>query len=862
MPITINGIGTHYYGKKNLQARTGTCAQCGRAVQLTSYDTRLWFVVFFIPIIPLGRKRILDACPACRRHFAADTDKWEAAKQLDVSGALDRYRTAPTPEQAIAVHQTLLGYHQGAQAEQFEKEMIAKFPDNAKVSAYLGFAATQLGRLGEAERHFTRALELRPDLPEARIGVAEAGLRAGRLDEARKLLDFMEKPGAAQLYSLAPLERLAIALQNSGRHQEALDLFGVLLQALPAIGQHPGFRKTVRKSEKALLRPQSLLPKAKFSWRRLLGLDRTRPTVVVRGPRLTWRSLGVLGGLALLFVLVMVVANESIRRHRTLYVVSGFKASATMEIQGVRTMKIPPGVTEVVLPEGDYQVRISGPVQQQMRVQMRADYFDRWGDHPAWVLNVGGSALLLWAQTVYSKSPPPPSLRFYFGEPFLSLQQVTHPFRSLPESLHMKSYEERTLTHLDLFRGEPNQVVGYYIGQKRLPEAMTLAEWRLRLEPGDTEVLNQYYWLGYPTHQTERVAQFLHAGLTNRPVQTEWHRLYQTMRDTPLNNRLLVAEYETMLQAEPANSALIYLRGRVCTNHQEGRKWFERAIAAGPTNPYPQFALGFDEMAAGRWREARPFLERAVQLNPKEPYFPSLLAETMLALGDYAAAESEARRQAAARPFDVRAANLLSEALVAQQKSAEAEAAVGAFERKARQKAGKDADEAINLVRGHLLYALGDFAGLEKQVRQDRSPNGKALLFQALVEQGRAGEASKLLLADGEENAGPQECLVLAAAFRLAGSAAEAEKWKELAVQRLARGDPDHARCAALLRAAGPPSTEQLDEIVVTPQEKAILLAVLAGQHAGQRAELAAAARQLMIARRFPYHLIQRAAHE
>src|SRR5947209_2116421 len=121
MPTTYNGIGTHYYGKKNITKRPGPCPHCNRAVELTSYDTRLWFVVVFIPIIPLGRKRIIDHCPSCTRHFAVDKQKWETAKQLEVSGAMEQYRANPTPEGAIAVHQQLLKFHQSVEAAEFQK---------------------------------------------------------------------------------------------------------------------------------------------------------------------------------------------------------------------------------------------------------------------------------------------------------------------------------------------------------------------------------------------------------------------------------------------------------------------------------------------------------------------------------------------------------------------------------------------------------------------------------------------------------------------------------------------------------------------------------------------------------------------
>src|SRR4051812_16732236 len=58
MPFIINGIGTWYYGKRHIHTYDGTCQFCGQVGPLASYDTTLFFVVVFLPVIPLGRKRI------------------------------------------------------------------------------------------------------------------------------------------------------------------------------------------------------------------------------------------------------------------------------------------------------------------------------------------------------------------------------------------------------------------------------------------------------------------------------------------------------------------------------------------------------------------------------------------------------------------------------------------------------------------------------------------------------------------------------------------------------------------------------------------------------------------------------------
>lgn len=201
----VNGIGTTYYGKKNLQTRPGPCPHCGRDVPLKSYDTRTWFVIFLIPIIPLKRLRILDYCSACTRHYAMAIDKWETARQLEVSGALEKYRTHPTPEAAIEVHQNMVNYHQLEDAAAFRKLMREKYADNAKVHAYLGAVLERFGQVDEAAAAYTRALQLRPDLPEARIGVANSTKRVGRYRNAKPTKQTVKTHGALPVPFNLPL---------------------------------------------------------------------------------------------------------------------------------------------------------------------------------------------------------------------------------------------------------------------------------------------------------------------------------------------------------------------------------------------------------------------------------------------------------------------------------------------------------------------------------------------------------------------------------------------------------------------------------------------------------------------------------
>src|SRR5262245_20379579 len=91
MPTAVNGIGTWYYGKGRVHRIKGVCSQCQRVGMLESYDTTLFFIVFFVPLIPLSRKRILESCPYCKRHRVMKLADWDKAKSKvfdDLAGAL------------------------------------------------------------------------------------------------------------------------------------------------------------------------------------------------------------------------------------------------------------------------------------------------------------------------------------------------------------------------------------------------------------------------------------------------------------------------------------------------------------------------------------------------------------------------------------------------------------------------------------------------------------------------------------------------------------------------------------------------------------------------------------------------------
>ena len=209
MPATINGIGTHYYGKRDAASRAGVCPHCGADSKLESYTTRLWFVIFFIPIIPLKRVRLLDYCSRCSRHWAVNPDQYEKTRQETITTLLKSYSDQPTIESAFEVHAQMLMFHMNSEANTFREAALATFADNTDLR--LGFAShlEQFGQTNDATPLYEQAFELDSSLPAARMALAARRIDQRELDSAYQLLDFLLKPGSSQKYNLNLLEVLA-----------------------------------------------------------------------------------------------------------------------------------------------------------------------------------------------------------------------------------------------------------------------------------------------------------------------------------------------------------------------------------------------------------------------------------------------------------------------------------------------------------------------------------------------------------------------------------------------------------------------------------------------------------------------------
>jgi len=841
MPTTYNGVGTHYYGKKHRHDRTAMCQSCGRVATLLSFETRLWFVLLFIPVIPLGRKRITDQCSICSRHYVLPAKQWETARQTQTSDVMDQFRQSPSEESALMVHGTLLAFQQHEEAAEFRRHMLERFHHEALLPAGLALHLENNGLPDEALTLWNRAYELDPELPEARIGLARHRMFEGRLDDARSLLTFLEEPGAEQQYNMEPLFQLSSVMQQKNQHEETLEIVQVLLKAFPNLASDRQFRKFVSKSEKAFNRQESLLPEVSHSLGKLFTSQYSS------GQR--W-----VVGLSVALILATVglaINNEYIRRHRPLTILNGTGGAVSVQVDGQPSVTVSDKHV-ITVSEGTRVVSVTGTVTEQHTIDISSDYLSRWTSTPVWIINVGGEGVIVDVSVHYAVQPRKPDVRLITDAVFVR-PHVDYPFEEAPASLEVSnSISVRTKTVLSWFdpgASAGGNLAGYLtLTTYNAQQAMEFATRKLRRHPEDEQLLAFLAGDLQPGQRAD-LQPLLEENLKHRPVLINWHRMYQDLPAVSVRYETLIARYDAMLAEEPKNAALLYLRGRIDADDDEQRRFVRLAGEADPEFPWPNFAAGYDAMCSGRWEDSLELLQRAGEQGFPAEQLAGRRHFLMMALGQFKEAEALQGASLQENPGNLSAAIAMAETLVRQNSAFEADQILSNAIASFNAQADGNFPERVHAASSMRLYLQGD---LTMAVQEASKSSDTALLLMRtmlLMEQGEMDEAVQILptFDQSEEKLLPVLCSL---GYFARGDLQNSDDWYQKSVERFESAGPRYGSLTKFLK-SGPTldSISQMQNISADPPEKAALLTLLGTRTNSQelRQSLFAGARQMMI---------------
>jgi len=435
MPTVYNGIGTWYYGKSNVYRNYGPCVSCGREVILSSYDTTLYFVVVFVPLIPLGKKRVICECPICKRHRHIPLAKWLKDKQEAVGQARAKYEENPRDSRAAEELVVALAQYQERDGFlEVAPDIVESHAADARVMKVVGALYASLGYLAKADEALCASLRAADDREVYEI-LAEVLIRQSEPEAAapyvQHIIDERLSDKTWQLIFLAE------GYQASGEHGKALEVLDKAVEISPALKKNRRYKQVRKISEKNAgtnkpVRSKSLEP-----------VVQTASAPEWKGKVAKAAGPIVVAALLAIYLVSAYVAGMS----RDVYFVNGLSKPYTVKVNGAAHLLRPLWPASVSVPEGAVVVEVGdGPNIASQTFEVRTSFWSRPFVKKTFVINPDGVAPVLVVKTYYAADNvivPADEQTVYIGDSFYEFGRLDYVFEAFPPKVQMSSEKKK-----------------------------------------------------------------------------------------------------------------------------------------------------------------------------------------------------------------------------------------------------------------------------------------------------------------------------------------------------------------------------------------------------------------------------------
>jgi len=641
MPGVVNGIGTWYYGKRNVHKALGTCESCGAYGELMSYDTTMYFVVFFVPLLPLGKKRIVNECPACRKHRVMSLKKWNQTKEKELTAIAAALQKSPNdPAVMREAIGTFVAFQDRSALVAAAAAAKRKFGQSAEVQMALGAAWMYFGNLEGAEEAY-RAAVTASGGDDEREALAVCLIKQERPEEAAPLLTHVAAKKSHD--GMGALYLLAMGYQTKGQHREALQTLDAIAKAFPREEKDREFKRLKKLSTK---HAQSGKPVKSIELRRGGTVKEGR----LSSPMLS-RIIGPVVGL--LIVGGYLYAAFAIGAAREIHVVNGLDERYEVEIAGKRVTVHPHVRATIEVPEGEIRVRVLdealGIPEQTTTISTR--FITRPLNDDVYVLNPDRVALLLWEQTVYYAgshpldNPKPP--RVHVGKLLYKFEDIEYEFARFPPTASMEGNSELRERIDLLWDLEPEARLNAIVEYGREGVLPAYLKRMATYRPG----VDFYLETLIRAIEPEKSIEFIRPMLERRPPLIEWHRTYQGLVQYCRDEHDLVAEYRQILSVAPDDAALTYLYARVVEDRDEALALFAKSANAPEPCAYGCYALASHALSRADFTRALAEARKATRLAPEREVFAEIRDDAMLGLKMYDELIEARRAEQKASPY-------------------------------------------------------------------------------------------------------------------------------------------------------------------------------------------------------------------
>ena len=458
-----------------------------RVGELASYDTTLYFVFFFMPVIPLGGKRIFEECPSCKKHHVLPLSNWKQNKERAVAEASEMLAANATDPQALQkAVEVSVAFQDEAALEEAAAAVAAAPTVTAPLLLSVADAFGYFSRWSEAEQACRAALD-RERSPATERKLAIILLKQGNPAAAEPFLQSTWKEKDRE--NIGMVDLLIQGYQGQGMHSQALAVMDACEQAFPDLTKDKAFQARRKISTKyeasgkkvasAFLKESATVGASEGSW--TSRLPKIVFPVLVVAAVCTYFSVALWQG-----------------THRKVFLVNGTNKAYAATVNGVEYKLSPNQASPISISEGDVAVKVLDPrfPAEPLVCHIETPFLSRPLSSKTYVINPDQTAIVVWEETEYvpqGKPHPDERTALHVAKLFHQFDHINYEFAPFPETLTVKEHEKAVRTRVSVPIGL-NSTSRFQIVMQNLKPDDQLAYARrvVALDPGDITTLN---WL-------------------------------------------------------------------------------------------------------------------------------------------------------------------------------------------------------------------------------------------------------------------------------------------------------------------------------------------------------------------------------
>lgn len=492
--------GTTFYKRNNLKEHTGLCPWCKTARTISSFDGIKFFHVYGIPVIPLGRKKVLNMCSGCKQYLQFSMGKWNELRTTEIAAARASYNQDPANSgNAMLLFEAYEVYGTQEETASFLNELTSRFDTDAAVLARAASWFSSHNQPDQAVRFAEKSLAQDSSNDTARRTLLGIQTAKGELNSALVHALALENPEDQR--DMLNLLQLASALRKKDRKREAYSVIQKIAALYP---QQSAAHRLVR-SEARLLEKQLNIQRSAL----LPGPSRKKDMIVA-------------GAMAAGIAAMVLFGNFYMEGHQSMIISNAFGTPATVKVDEFPPLEIKPGdVKKVSIAEGEHSVQTSvgGKNLAPRKVHIVNSLYERFFDSPVFVLNLGGAGVIVREEIIYTSEHAPQEVKdkegkynLFTGQPLIALRGVDYSFVEPPKTMQLGKAEPfRTQIHAYALNLDPYQTLSLILDDASVPVEDVLGHMEGRIEAGQTDgvYVNLYRAIAAKNQLAERAEQFL-----------------------------------------------------------------------------------------------------------------------------------------------------------------------------------------------------------------------------------------------------------------------------------------------------------------------------------------------------------------